>query len=124
MGKLFNGLFDFNRDGKTSMFEAILGVNMMQEKVQSPELQSGLSDDYLLASMPGLYPSNALEHQEDIQELHDQVEDLHSQLEELEWDEPGDWTSEAHASWEEARDELERRIGDLENTINDFNIFF
>ena len=124
MGKLFNGLFDFNGDGKTNMFEAILGVNMMQEKTQSPEKQSGLSDDYFPASMPGLYPSDALEHQENIQELQDQVEELHSQLEELEWDEPGDWTSEAHASWEEARDELESHIGDLENAINDFNIVF
>lgn len=49
MGKLFNGLFDFNGDGKTNMFEAILGVNMMQEKTQSPEKQSGLSDDYFPA---------------------------------------------------------------------------
>lgn len=127
MGKLFDGLFDFNGDGKTSMFEAILGINMMQEKGQSSKMQSGLSNDYLPASMPGLCPSDALalEHQEEeIQELQDQVEELHSQLEELEWDEPSEWTSEAHASWEEARDELENRIEDLENTINDVDSFF
>ena len=115
MGKLFDGLFDFNGDGKTSMFEAILGVNMMQEKTQSSEMQKGLSNDYLLDSMPELYPGEALEHLEDVQELHDQVEELHSKLEELEWDEPRDWTSEAHAFWEEARDELENRIEDIEN---------
>ena len=124
MGKLFDGLFDFNRDGKTSMFEAILGVNMMQEKTQSSEMQKGLSNDYLLDSMPELYPGEALEHLEDVQELHDQVEELHSQLEELEWDEPRDWTSEAHASWEEARDELENRIEDIENAINNFDTLF
>ena len=56
--------------------------------------------------------------------MQDQVEELHSQLEELEWDEPSEWTSEAHASWEEARDELENRIEDLENTINDVDSFF
>ena len=124
MGKLFDGLFDFNGDGKTSMFEVILGVNMMQEKTQSSEMQKGLSNDYLLDSMPELYPGEALEHLEDVQELHDQVEELHSKLEELEWDEPREWTSEAHAFWEEARDELENRIEDIENAINNFDTLF
>ena len=124
MGKLFDGLFDFNGDGKTSMFEAILGVNMMQEKAQSSERQRGLSNGYLPDTMPELYSDKALEHLEDVQELHDQVEELHSKLEELEWDEPRDWTSEAHAFWEEARDELENRIEDIENAINNFDTLF
>lgn len=123
MGGLFDGLFDFNGDGKTSMFEAILGINMMQEKDQAPKMQSGLSNDYLPSSMPSTYHSDAFEHQEDIQEVQDKIEELHSQLEELDWEEPSDWTSEAHDDWEEARDELESQIGDLENTINNLDIF-
>ena len=122
MGRLFDGLFDFNGDGKTSMFEAILGVNMMHDKVQPPEIQDCFSNDYLPDRMPGLYCSDALDQGEDVQELQDQVEELQIQLEELGWDEPSDWTGEAHVAWEEARDELESRIGDLENAINDLDL--
>lgn len=123
MGKLFDGLFDFNGDGKTSMFESILGVNMMHDGAEPPELQNSISNDYLPDSMPGLHLGDALAQQEDIQKLQDQADELHSQLEELEWDEPSDWASEAHASWEEAHDELESRIEDLESAISEFDTF-
>lgn len=124
MGKLFDGLFDFNGDGETSMSEAILGINMMQENAQSANLQSNLTKDHLPDSTSRIDHDGTLDHQEEVQELQDQVEALNDQLEELEWDEPCDWMSEAHASWEEAYDELKDHIEDLENAIYDSDTFF
>lgn len=128
MKNLFDGLFDFNGDGKTSMFESALGMDIMIKHEQESKLntQENLpySGQYVPDNLGETYQTAEIDRQEKIQELQDQVDELHDKLEEFEWDEPSDWESDAHSSWEETRDELESRIDELESEISDLDIFF
>lgn len=128
MGKLFDGLFDFNGDGKTSMFESALAMDMMLKQDQKLKVNEPDTHPYSCQLAPDgisdICQATDLNRQEKILELQDQVEELHDKLDEFEWDEPSDWSSDAHSSWEEARDELESRIDELESEINDLDMLF
>lgn len=92
---LFGNLFDFDGDGQTSDFEEIMGLGML----------SALLDD-----------EKRHTKEEKLEEQKDRLEEL---LDEWELKEPDDMSSELYGRWEEYRDELEERIEEIEDMIDD-----
>lgn len=105
----FGGLFDFNRDGDTDMFEAGLGFAVMQELLEEAECEDddddfSLDDDY-----------DSLE----VTKLQEKLSMLNDKLLDLELEEPDDDFSEAHGRWEERRDSLIEQIEEIEEQMLD-----
>lgn len=114
MSGLFGGLFDFNRDGKTDIFETALGLSIIDQAAREEEEARCLeaeADDFLLdididEDLP-----------EDGQSLQDRLDELRDRLADLELEEPEDMFSEEYSAWEEAHEHLEERISELEDQI-------
>ncbi len=102
----FGGLFDFNGDGHTDMFEAGLGFAIMQEalKEERANSASAFSIDSDLDSF-------------EMDTLQMELDELNDKLLELELDEPADYFSKAHEHWEERRDALTEQIQEIEDQI-------
>ena len=116
MSGLFGGLFDFNRDGKTDIFETALGPSIIDQAAREEEArrQEAEADDFLLdididEDLP-----------EDGQSLQDRLDELRDRLADLELEEPEDMFSEEYSAWEEAHENLEERISELEDQIAGF----
>lgn len=117
MSGLFGGLFDFNRDGKTDIFETALGLSIIDQAAREEEearRQEAEADDFLLdididEDLP-----------EDGQSLQDRLDELRDRLADLELEEPEDMFSEEYSAWEEAHENLEERISELEDQIEGF----
>lgn len=116
MSGLFGGLFDFNRDGKTDIFETALGLSIIDQAAREEEArrQEAEADDFLLdididEDLP-----------EDGQSLQDRLDELRDRLADLELEEPEDMFSEEYSAWEEAHEHLEERISELEDQIEGF----
>ena len=116
MSGLFGGLFDFNRDGKTDIFETALGLSIIDQaaREEAARRQEAEADDFLLdididEDLP-----------EDGQSLQDRLDELRDRLADLELEEPEDMFSEEYSAWEEAHENLEERISELEDQIEGF----
>lgn len=117
MSGLFGGLFDFNRDGQTDVFETALGLSMIDQATREEEearCREAEADDFLLdididEDLP-----------EDGQSLQDRLDELRDRLADLELEEPEDMFSEEYSAWEEAHEHLEERISELEDQIEGF----
>ena len=117
MSGLFGGLFDFNRDGKTDIFETALGLSIIDQAAREEEevrRREAEADDFLLdididEDLP-----------EDGQSLQDRLDELRDRLADLELEEPEDMFSEEYSAWEEAHEHLEERISELEDQIEGF----
>ena len=117
MSGLFGGLFDFNRDGKTDIFETALGLSIIDQTAREEEearRRAAEADDFLLdididEDLP-----------EDGQSLQDRLDELRDRLADLELEEPDDMFSEEYFAWEEAHEHLEERISELEDQIEGF----
>lgn len=117
MSGLFGGLFDFNRDGKTDIFETALGLSIIDQAACEEEearRREAEADDFLLdididEDLP-----------EDGQSLQDRLDELRDRLADLELEEPEDMFSEEYSAWEEAHEHLEERISELEDQIEGF----
>ena len=118
MSGLFGGLFDFNRDGKTDIFEN--RARPEHNRPGGPARKKKLGavrrkpDDFLLdididEDLP-----------EDGQSLQDRLDELRDRLADLELEEPEDMFSEEYSAWEEAHEHLEERISELEDQIEGF----
>ena len=118
MSGLFGGLFDFNRDGKTDIFETALGLSIIDQAAREEEearRRAAEADDFLLdididEDLP-----------EDGQSLQDRLDELRDRLADLELEEPEDMFSEEYFAWEEAHEHLEERISELEDQIEGFS---
>ena len=117
MSGLFCGLFDFNRDGQTDVFETALGLSMIDQATREEEEarhQEAETDNFLLdididEGLP-----------EDGQSLQDRLDELRDRLADLELEEPEDMFSKEYFTWEEAHERLEERITELEDQIEGF----
>lgn len=117
MSGLFGGLFDFNRDGKTDIFETALGLSIIDQAAREEEeaqRREAEADDFLLD----------IDIDEDLprdgQSLQDRLDELRDRLADLELEEPEDIFSEEYSAWEEAHEHLEERISELEDQIEGF----
>lgn len=98
----FGGLFDFNRDGHTDMFEAGLGFAIMQDLFEDDEEEIKGDGGARIG---------------ELEDLQTQLDELNDRLFNLELAEPGDFFSAAHDRWAEQRDELTDQIQELEDQI-------
>ena len=111
MGR-FGNLFDFNRDGKTSFTEQMVGLGLAagllglleEENRRQRELAIGIDID----------EENALDAEE---ALYERLDELRDELSDLEWEEPDDISSEEYDEWDEKRQELEKEIEKLEEKL-------
>ena len=98
----FGGLFDFNRDGHTDMFEAGLGFAIMQDLFEDDEEEIKGDGGACIG---------------ELEDLQTQLDELNDRLFNLELAEPEDFFSAAHDRWEAQRDELTDQIQELEDQI-------
>lgn len=98
----FGGLFDFDRDGHTDMFEAGLGFAIMQDLFEDDKEELNGDGGARIG---------------EIEDLQTQLDELNDRLFNLELTEPGDFFSAAHDRWEAQRDELTDQIQELEDQI-------
>lgn len=116
MSGLFGGLFDFNRDGKTDIFETALGLSIIDQAAREEEeacRRKAESNEFLNIIIGGELPGNGQNLQERLDELRDRLSDL-------EFEEPADMFSEEYFAWEEAHEHLEEQISELEEQIDSF----
>lgn len=99
----FGGLFDFDRDGHTDMFEAGLGFAIMQDLFENDEEE--------IKGDGGV-------HIGELEDLQTQLDELNDRLFNLELAEPEDFFSAAYDHWEEQRNELTDQIQELEDQIS------
>ena len=111
---LFGNLFDFNRDGKTSFAEQMVGfglaAGMLGLLKEEDRRQRELSIDIETEE------ENALNEEE---ELYERLDALRDELSDLEWEEPDDILSEEYDEWDEKRQALETEIEELEEKLGD-----
>lgn len=98
----FGGLFDFDRDGHTDMFEAGLGFAIMQDLFENDGEES---------------EEDGGAHIGELEDLQTQLDEQNDRLFNLELSEPEDFFSTAHDRWEAQRDELTDQIQELEDQI-------
>ena len=98
----FGGLFDFDRDGHTDMFEAGLGFAIMQDLFEDDEEEIKGDGGARIG---------------ELEDLQTQLDELNDRLFNLELAEPEDFFSAAYDHWEEQRNELTDQIQELEDQI-------
>ena len=110
MSGLFGSLFDFNGDGELSTgekafgFAAIMGALSALEEAEVSVSCSFDEDDL-----------DDMDHDE----LESKLEELRVERDELDDQEPDDCLSDAYDAWEERCEELDRRIEELEELLDD-----
>lgn len=111
---LFGDLFDFNRDGKTSFAEQMVGFGlaagllglMEEEDRRQRELAIDIEID----------EENALDEEE---ALYEHLDELRDELSDLEWEEPDDISGDEYDEWDEKRQALEEKIEELEEKLGE-----
>ena len=110
MSGLFGSLFDFNGDGELSGGEKAFGFAAMMGAL------SALEDAEVSVSCS--FDEDDLDDM-DHDELESKLEELRVERDELDDQEPDDCLSDAYDAWEERCEELDRRIEELEELLDD-----
>ena len=110
MSGLFGSLFDFNGDGEVSGGEKAFGFAAMMGAL------SALEDAEVSVSCS--FDEDDLDDM-DHDELESKLEELRIERDELDDQEPDDCLSDAYDAWEERCEELDRRIEELEELLDD-----
>lgn len=132
---LFGNLFDFNKDGRTSMGEELAGLSALgalagaamavDEAAAQDEdmrrIEELVEEINSMAEETGISVDVELEGAEDmtLEELEKKRDEYQDLLDELEANEPEDDSSDAYELWEDKRSALEERIGELEDLISE-----
>ena len=111
---LFGNLFDFNRDGKTSFAEQMVGLGLAAGLLGLLEEEDRRQRE--LAIDIEIEEENALDAEE---ALYERLDELRDELSDLEWEEPDDISSEEYDEWDEKRQVLEEEIEDLEEKLGE-----
>ena len=105
MASLLGNLFDFNRDGKTSFTEQMVGLGLATGLLgllkEEDRCQREIAKDIEINE------EKALEAEV---ELYERLDELRDELSDLEWEEPEDISSEEYDEWDEKRQALEEKI--------------
>ena len=110
MSGLFGSLFDFNGDGELSGGEKAFGFAAMMGAL------SALEDAEISVSCS--FDEDDLDDM-DHDELESKLEELRVERDELDDQEPDDCLSDAYDAWEERCEELDSRIEELEELLDD-----
>ena len=110
MSGLFGSLFDFNGDGELSTGEKAFGFAAMMGAL------SALEDAEVSVSCS--FDEDDLDDM-DHDELESKLEELRVERDELDDQEPDDCLSDAYDAWEERCEELDSRIEELEELLDD-----
>jgi len=111
---LFGNLFDFNRDGKTSFAEQMVGLGLAAGLLGLLEEEDRRQRE--LAIDIEIEEENALDAEE---ALYERLDELRDELSDLEWEEPDDISSEEYDEWDEKRQVLEEEIEELEEKLGE-----
>ena len=111
---LFGNLFDFNRDGKTSFTEQMVGLGLAAGLLGLLEEEDRRQRE--LAIDIEIEEENALDAEE---ELYERLDELRDELSDLEWEEPDNISSEEYDEWDEKRQKLEEEIEKLEEKLGE-----
>ena len=110
MSGLFGSLFDFNGDGELSTGEKAFGFAAMMDALSALEEAE--------VSVSCSFDEDDLDDM-DHDELESKLEELRVERDELDDQEPDDCLSDAYDAWEERCEELDRRIEELEELLDD-----
>ena len=110
MSGLFGSLFDFNGDGELSTGEKAFGFAAMMGALSALEEAE--------VSVSCSFDEDDLDDM-DHDELESKLEELRVERAELDDQEPDDCLSDAYDAWEERCEELDRRIEELEELLDD-----
>ena len=110
MSGLFGSLFDFNGDGELSGGEKAFGFAAMMGALSALEEAE--------VSVSCSFDEDDLDDM-DHDELESKLEELRVERDELDDQEPDDCLSDAYDAWEERCEELDRRIEELEELLDD-----
>ena len=110
MSGLFDSLFDFNGDGELSTGEKAFGFAAMMGALSALEEAE--------VSVSCSFDEDDLDDM-DHDELESKLEELRVERDELDDQEPDDCLSDAYDAWEERCEELDRRIEELEELLDD-----
>ena len=110
MSGLFGSLFDFNGDGELSTGEKAFGFAAMMGALSALEEAE--------VSVSCSFDEDDLDDM-DHDELESKLEELRVERDELDDQEPDDCLSDAYDAWEERCDELDSRIEELEELLDD-----
>ena len=110
MSGLFGSLFDFNGDGELSGGEKAFGFAAMMGALSALEdAEVSVSCSFDEDDLDAMYPD----------ELKSTLEELRGERDELDDQEPDDCLSDAYDEWEERCEELDSRIEELEELLDD-----
>ena len=110
MSGLFGSLFDFNGDGELSTGEKAFGFAAMMGALSAlEEAEVSVSCSFDEGDLDDM----------DHDELESKLEELRVERDELDDQEPDDCLSDAYDAWEERCEELDRRIEELEELLDD-----
>ena len=110
MSGLFGSLFDFNGDGELSGGEKAFGFAAMMGALSALEEAE--------VSVSCSFDEDDLDDM-DHDELESKLEELRVERDELDDQEPDDCLSDAYDAWEERCEELDSRIEELEELLDD-----
>ena len=110
MSGLFGSLFDFNRDGELSTGEKAFGFAAMMGALSALEEAE--------VSVSCSFDEDDLDDM-DHDELEGKLDELRVERDELDDREPDDCLSDAYDEWEERCEELDSRIEELEELLDD-----
>ena len=110
MSGLVGSLFDFNGDGELSTGEKAFGFAAMMGALSALEEAE--------VSVSCSFDEDDLDDM-DHDELESKLEELRVERDELDDQEPDDCLSDAYDAWEERCEELDRRIEELEELLDD-----
>ena len=110
MSGLFGSLFDFNGDGELSTGEKAFGFAAMMGALSALEEAE--------VSVSCSFDEDDLDDM-DHDALESKLEELRVERDELDDQEPDDCLSDAYDAWEERCEELDRRIEELEELLDD-----
>ena len=110
MSGLFGSLFDFNGDGELSTGEKAFGFAAMMGALSALEEAE--------VSVSCSFDEDDLDDM-DHDELESKLEELRVERDELDDQEPDDCLSDAYDAWEERCEELDSRIEELEELLDD-----
>ena len=110
MSGLFGSLFDFNGDGELSGGEKAFGFAAMMGALSALEEAE--------VSVSCSFDEDDLDDM-DHDELESKLEELRVERDELDDQEPDDCLSDAYDEWEERCEELDSRIEELEELLDD-----
>ena len=108
---LFGNLFDFNRDGKTSFTEQMVGLGLAAGLLGLLEEEDRRQRELAI--------DIEIEEENEEEALYERLDELRDELFDLEWEEPDDISSEEYDEWDEKRQALETEIEKLEEKLGE-----